>query len=111
MIAAAYRGRRENMTCAVHVIGEGDGGAIPLPLRLDLCSHSPTGFNWGYRGSGPAQLALALAAHALGDDQRALAIYHRLKDKLVNNMRGDQFLITREALLAMIREIETPSGA
>lgn len=33
-----------------------------LPLRLDLWNHSPTGFNWGYGGSGPAQLALALLA-------------------------------------------------
>ena len=31
----------------------------PLPLRLDLFNHSPTGFSWGYGGSGPAQLALA----------------------------------------------------
>lgn len=33
-----------------------------LPLRLDLWNHSPTGFNWGYGGSGPAQLALAILA-------------------------------------------------
>ena len=31
-----------------------------LPLRLDLADYSPTGFEWGYGGSGPAQLALAL---------------------------------------------------
>ena len=24
----------------------------PLPLRLDLFNHSPTGFSWGYGGSG-----------------------------------------------------------
>lgn len=35
----------------------------PLELRLDLCNHSPTGFEWGYGGSGPAQLALAILAH------------------------------------------------
>jgi Family of unknown function (DUF6166) len=39
----------------------------PLPLRLDLFNHSPTGFGWGYGGSGPAQLAVALLADALGD--------------------------------------------
>ena len=34
--------------------------AKPLNPRLDLCNHSPTGFECGYSGSGPAQLALAL---------------------------------------------------
>lgn len=28
--------------------------------------HSPTGFNWGYGGSGPADLALSLLMDALG---------------------------------------------
>lgn len=36
-----------------------NGPLLPLPLRTDLCNHSPTGFCWGYHGSGPAQLALA----------------------------------------------------
>jgi hypothetical protein len=35
---------------------------MPLPLRCDLVNHSPTGFSWGYAGSGPAQLALAILA-------------------------------------------------
>jgi hypothetical protein len=38
----------------------------PLELRLDLWAHSPTGFEWSYGGSGPAQLALAILAHHLG---------------------------------------------
>ncbi len=38
----------------------------PLPLRLDIYNHSPTGFEWGYLGSGPAQLSLALLAHVAG---------------------------------------------
>ena len=38
----------------------------------DLVNHSPDGTEWGYAGSGPAQLALALLAHALADD--ALAV-------------------------------------
>lgn len=30
-------------------------------------NHSPDGFNWGYGGSGPAQLALALLLHLEGE--------------------------------------------
>jgi len=31
-----------------------------LPLCLNIRNHSPTGFAWGYGGSGPAQLSLAI---------------------------------------------------
>jgi len=31
-----------------------------LPFHFDLCNHSPTGFNWGYSGSGPSQLAFCI---------------------------------------------------
>lgn len=48
---------------------------VELPLRLDLVNHSPTGFSWGYGGSGPAQLALAILAdyfeHVAGLDAAA----------------------------------------
>lgn len=29
----------------------------------NLANHSPDGFNWGYSGSGPSQLALAILLH------------------------------------------------
>jgi len=38
-----------------------------LGLRLDLGNHSPTGFAWGYGGSGPHQLALAILSDFFGD--------------------------------------------
>lgn len=50
-----------------------------LNPRFDLRNHSPDGFNWGYHGSGPAQLALAICADCLADDQRALGIYQWFK--------------------------------
>lgn len=43
-----------------------------LDPRLHVINHSPTGFAWGYWGSGPAQLAFALIADAL-----VAAIDHR----------------------------------
>lgn len=60
------------------VVAEVDGR--PLPLRLDLVNHSPTGFEYGYCGSGPAQLAIAMLADCLGDDV-ALACYQDFKAK------------------------------
>jgi len=40
----------------------------PLECRYDLLSASPSGFEWGYGGSGPAQLAIAILAHAYNDE-------------------------------------------
>ena len=62
--ARTYRGYRQpDGTAEVWVEQASSpvaGGAKPRPLalRLNVRSHSPTGFAWGYSGSGPAQLAL-----------------------------------------------------
>ena len=84
---------------AVHYEGEGAGvGEVyvvtdtrrePLPLRLDLRNHSPTGFAWGYGGSGPAQLALALLANTVGDEE-ALAWYQPFKWRMVATLPRDR---------------------
>jgi len=36
------------------------GDVLNPEASLKIRNHSPTGFAWGYGGSGPAQLALAL---------------------------------------------------
>ncbi len=41
----------------------GDNPRIPLP---HIVYHSPTGFEMGYGGSGPADLARSILAHAVG---------------------------------------------
>jgi hypothetical protein len=44
-----------------------DGAAYyPLQTHQDIRNHSPDGFNWGYGGSGPSQLALAILADHFG---------------------------------------------
>lgn len=59
-----YVGKRLDEGCEVYV--EEDGKCYPLPLRTDVYNHSPTGFEWGYGGSGPAQTALAILCDYLG---------------------------------------------
>lgn len=66
----------------VSVVDEA-GSAYALDPRLGLRNHSPTGFSWGYNGSGPAQLALAILCHALNNDQRAEELYQEFKDEFV----------------------------
>lgn len=65
----------------------GRGGFLVLkngqPLSPEpsqkLYNHSPDGFNWGYGGSGPAQLSLALLLDVSGDKDTALAYYQKFK--------------------------------
>jgi len=42
-----------------------------------IVNHSPDGFEWGYLGSGPAQLSLSICLHLFGDVARY--IYQRFK--------------------------------
>lgn len=44
----------------------------PLALRDDIARISDVGFDWGFDGPAPRQLALALLADHLGDAERAL---------------------------------------
>jgi hypothetical protein len=73
-----YTGCRGPEGYVVSVI-DGNGGPKPLNNRLELRNHSPTGFEWGYGGSGPAQLPLAILADHLGDDCVALNLYQNFK--------------------------------
>lgn len=73
----------------VTVGAPGAGGGAPLNPRFDLRRHSPDGFNWGYGGSGPAQLALALCADVLNDDERARNVYQQFKFQVVAALDPD----------------------
>ncbi len=91
---------------AVVTVIEPDKPPRPLDPRLDLRSHSPTGFEWGYAGSGPAQLALALAADVLRDDDRALLVYQRLKFELVGAFAEEGWALTEAQLWGTILTLE-----
>lgn len=60
-----------------------DGSNLDPAPSLELRTHSPGGFAWGYSGSGPAQLALALLLDRTGDPDAALKHYQRLKRDIV----------------------------
>jgi len=81
-----------------------------LPLRLDLHNHSPTGFEWGYNGSGPAQLALAVCAQVLGDDARALAVYQQVKEQVFAGIKAEEWSVTSEFIGSVILGIEAEGG-
>ncbi len=73
-----------------------------LDPRLELISHSPSGFQWGYPGSGPAQLALAIIADATGDDNLALASYQRFKQEVIVGLPV-KWSLTHEQVLGWLK--------
>jgi hypothetical protein len=77
-----------------------------LDPRNDLRDHSPDGFQWGYGGSGPAQLALALVADATGDDELALRTYQRFKANTVARITGDTWEMTAGGIVAEVESYE-----
>ena len=76
-----------------------------LNPRTDLWNHSPDGFQWGYGGSGPAQLALALLADAIGNDQEAVRLHQRFKWEWVSGF-GRSWDMTDEAIRAWAAQQE-----
>lgn len=76
-----------------------------LDPRLDLRNHSPTGVAWGYAGSGPAQLALALLADAVGDEL-ALAHYQDFKRGFIERLAKDESFTLREGIVRGWLQVE-----
>jgi hypothetical protein len=75
-----YEGGRSLAGAVVTVDGR------KLDPRFDLKRLSPAGFEWTYEGAGPAQLALALLADHLGDDQRALAHHEAFMREVIADL-------------------------
>ncbi|WP_323805934.1 DUF6166 domain-containing protein [Halalkaliarchaeum sp. AArc-CO] len=93
---AVYRGRRDPTAPVgeeVEVTVDGE----PLDKRYDLLSASPSGFEYGYGGSGPAQLAIAILAHAYNDDF-ACEWYQRFKREVIAELPEDGWTLTTSDL-------------
>lgn len=103
-----YTGSRTADGCAVTVTD--DAGCRELDPRRDVRNHSPDGFEWGYAGSGPAQLALALAADVLDDNEAALGVYQRLKSRVVVGLSREGWTLTGDELAETIRTLQAADG-
>ena len=66
-----------------------DGEELLPGESLAYMNHSPDGFNWGYGGSGPAQLALAIVLKITG---KATG-YQEFKNLYIATREKDDFII------------------
>jgi hypothetical protein len=88
-----FRGRRRNHDTHVELIK--GSTSRDLPLHLAVRNHSPSGFEWGYCGSGPAQLALAMCVELVGVS-RAERVYQHVKERLVAPLAEDDWTLSSD---------------
>ena len=84
-----YSGRREGERVTVTVDGQ------PLDARLDLRDFGAAGFEWGYEGSGPSQLSLAILAEHAGP-QAALGGYRQFVQTIIAEIETDTWQLSSE---------------
>lgn len=102
-----YQGVRDDNGIATVWITTESGVHGTLPLRLDLANHSPTGFEWGYSGSGPRQLALALLAHSTGRDEVALQFSNDFKSRVVGRLNHNGWDMSKQDVLDALQGLMT----
>jgi hypothetical protein len=100
---AVYVGERVSDGARVLVDGR------PLDPRQDLKAISANGFEWTYEGPEPAQLALALLAHHLGDDASALRLHQAFMREVVANL-ANEWTMTGEEIDAALGRLEPGAG-
>lgn len=67
-----------------------DGVLLNPETSQRLVNHSPDGFNWGYQGSGPSQLALAILLQ-FTDGATACQYYQDFKRAFISNLPQSDF--------------------
>jgi hypothetical protein len=97
-----YRGERTEAGAAVYYADGGPESPLPLAPSLSLRNHSPTGFEWGYMGSGPSQLALALLLDVTGDPELARDRYMAFKCRFVARWVAPAWTLTGRVILAWL---------
>ena len=104
-----YQGLMNEVDSEAQVYRVTDDHNVTYPLnpRFDLRNHSPTGFQWGYGGSGPAQLALAILADHLKDDDKAQRFYQAFKFQVIARLpQGQGWTLTPHQIDEALVQIE-----
>ncbi|MCY4505664.1 MAG: protein phosphatase 2C domain-containing protein, partial [Acidobacteria bacterium] len=87
-----------------------DGKGLDWWQTLAWHNHSPSGPEWGYAGSGPAQLALAILGRLAGRDT-ALRHYHAFKDEWLTPIETDEWRLEASEAPAWLHRLLRAPGA
>jgi hypothetical protein len=83
---------------------------LPGPSQK-LINHSPDGFNWGYGGSGPAQLALGLLLDVTHNPSLAMEKYQHFKFEIIAGLNIDEgWTMTSTAIKHWLDNHQNPLG-
>ena len=81
-----------------------DGKLLSPRPSQRLYNHSPDGFAWGYGGSGPAQLSLAILLY-FSDKEFALQHYQKFKwDVVANQPQHKELEIDNNVIVEWIKQ-------
>lgn len=73
-----------------------------------LIYHSPDGFEWGYGGSGPADLALSILFDYFKQDKLRAFGYHQIfKQEFIVPLKDDHWVISEKEIDAFFNTIKT----
>jgi hypothetical protein len=103
-----YVGFRDQLGHA-HVVVDHRGELHPL---AHFVRHSPAGMDWGYVGTGPADLARSLLAHFLGSHVAPHPrIYQRFKFLVIASLpRDEDWTLTSEDVQAALDDALDQEG-
>lgn len=88
------------------LLPDGQPTELSPDASLKLINHSPDGFEWGYSGSGPAQLALALLLDVTGNPDLAQGYYQDFKFHWVATW-GEEWSITSWQILEWLGKLRS----
>lgn len=94
-----YKGSRVGQRCLVTV------DDTPLDPRYDLKALSNSGFEWGYEGGGPSQLALAILADLFDDDGRAINEYKNFLKSTIANIQDDKWRLESPDIERSLKDV------
>lgn len=103
-----YQGKRRDGpgSALVIVLGDSPNGRKLNP-RWDVRNHSPDGFEWGYGGSGPAQLALAILCDLIGEEQATeRGLYQKFKANVIAGLKTGSWILTEEEIKQAVAAIK-----
>ena len=113
-----YRDGMTHGEASVVVQNVVDGGPSDRRPLTHAPYHSPDGFEWGYAGSGPADLALALLADYFDESaefvlaalrsiwtprSKAAALHQSFKERFVATERRDEWQLHSDAIEAWLQ--------
>lgn len=73
---------------------------VPHAIKL----HSPTGFEWGYGGSGPADLALNILYAITGDRELAMQYHQQFKWDFIARVPREGGVIKRDDIIDWLKK-------